>query len=47
MGERFKFEDAVSAFDITRAGKGINEHGQDTGVIKAIISGPDTDLSPL
>jgi D-xylulose reductase len=33
---RYKFEDAVTAFESTRAGK--SQDG--TGVIKAIISGP-------
>jgi len=36
---RFKFEDAIKAFDTTKVGK--SEDGK--GVIKAIISGPDVD----
>lgn len=38
---RFPFEDAVKAFNTTRAGK--SEDGK--GVIKAIISGPDVSPS--
>jgi D-xylulose reductase len=37
---RFKFEDALQAFNTTRAGK--SEDGK--GVIKAIISGPDVQV---
>ncbi|GJJ13430.1 hypothetical protein Clacol_007684 [Clathrus columnatus] len=37
---RFKFDEAVTAFEVTRSGK--SEDGK--GVIKAIISGPDVGL---
>ena len=40
---RFAFEDALVAFKATKAGK--SEDG--TGVIKAIISGPDIPLDTV
>ncbi|EJD02434.1 xylitol dehydrogenase [Fomitiporia mediterranea MF3/22] len=40
---RFKFEDAIAAFETTRAGRSIDSNGQITNVIKTIISGPDVD----
>lgn len=38
---RFTFEDAVTAFEVTRSGK--SQDGK--GVIKAVISGPDVDIN--
>lgn len=37
MTRRFKFDDAIEAFETTKAGK--SKDGK--GVIKAVISGPD------
>ena len=34
---RFKFDDAITAFETTKAGKSVDGKG----VIRAIISGPD------
>ncbi|KAL5532591.1 hypothetical protein ACEPAF_4365 [Sanghuangporus sanghuang] len=42
---RFRFEDAVTAFEVTRARKSIDERGQTKDVIKTIILGPD--VNPL
>ena len=40
LGNSFKFEDAVNAFETTKKGK--SEDGK--GLIKAIISGPDVSV---
>lgn len=40
---RFKFDNANEAFEITRAGKGVDSIGKVANVIKTIISGPDVD----
>lgn len=37
---RYKFDEAVAAFEVTRSGK--SQDGK--GVIKAIISGPDVGI---
>ncbi|OCB85947.1 xylitol dehydrogenase [Sanghuangporus baumii] len=42
-----RFEDAVTAFEVTRAGKSIDERGQTKDVIKTIISGPDVNTLDL
>ncbi|KAL5532590.1 hypothetical protein ACEPAF_4364 [Sanghuangporus sanghuang] len=44
---RFKFEDAITAFEVTRAGKSVDGKGQTKNVIKTIISGPDVDPADI
>ncbi|KAL5532587.1 hypothetical protein ACEPAF_4361 [Sanghuangporus sanghuang] len=44
---RFKFEDAILAFETIRAGRSVGETGKTKNVIKTIISGPDVDPSAL
>ncbi|KAL5529749.1 hypothetical protein ACEPAG_5734 [Sanghuangporus baumii] len=44
---RFRFEDAVKAFETTRAGKSVDENGQTRNVIKTIISGPDVEIEDV
>ena len=43
MSCRFKFEDAVTAFEATKSGKSTDGKG----LIKAIISGPDVSIDDL
>jgi len=40
---RYKFEDAITAFEATKKGK--SEDGK--GLIKAIISGPDVSVDDI